>query len=1612
MINAKILFQTITKDLSDWLYFKRNQKGSVGGKVLTAISENLSSLQFDIDNYVNSHFLSYYLDKTYDIPFKHTRIHLGLIDLENIQLLDYHFTLTDNLSLFENSTKYAYFEDGFLYFKITSVPENTVIRYTYKNYPLEAKTESVMIWNVFDEFALYVGLKRYDDEDNEHLLNRILYQSQNPVNGSTEGLKNALSNALDLPKHDIRIEPVNSTNFLNEIDGVSLYETISELNRDIYRTKKWGIDYWQYNFKNDCYYPHLYDIQPSVFQDGIGDNDDLKIDTVKDSPLIHAKIKTYNKDEVVIKEYHKKYPSLIQLPLKLSKPLNVLKPLRASGIIHAGTLTPLSKYDFDLNYERLETVNKYFHTNALIDVSKCSKQAFYPFVDGKQYKLKVMSLEPLGSLAATATLNGEDLLISKDNFVKDAFGYLTHKSIKLTPTHLGYFNICDNFKHFEKGFGLNDAEKKGRLALSLNHLESSFFSFRVINPEYQQIESHSLSFKGFYRQGLIYENIINEESLFAIRQKANSIRFYIEGKATVIVKKIDTNDSQIEIEIENGYYETPYGIFSPIEYLIYIIPSSSTEKILIKELGFVSYALSVYTQLGNITNQKIPPDLNNTLFFELTTYTNNSPRIASIYFGEPVENLHYYTAPFTYHENDQLILEGMDVLFTLYDLESETETLCPNIFSTYTAMESFTVQLNLNSFSQINELYSDGGTLFKKNDHYYLTLLKGESINYFKIDGIKINMQKTYTLESLLDDYSQNATYFVSPIVDGIIQKTPTTLSIKRFHFENIYGMYTIKIKNPLFEHCFVLVNSEDHHTSCYAPLQNLKILAINRECYKSHVERFLYQEEILDVPFVDYFSPFLPQNTTLFFHAVSLDQNAQIRFYDTDTHHKSEYSIGIKNLAFNVSYLLSDYVDMEERDFILNVELQKHILLPDTLTDEFNNTLFLNEYIINTPKGYDVFYDRKGESILNDNPNMLKTERFVLEEDGFKKLKYCHVNKVIYISFTSYTENAPSTIHAYELIQSLGIIKFDLEFTKNNKGRLIYIHYLIDQPLYLVADTNILYDTVYVSEDAYLLTSESDYTTKEPFIQCAYNKFLEADHITVQLKEPGYKGIIEQENGRISIVKVLQTDQICIHDGYYYHDGKEYYMFADNRSLVNYSNDYIQTENVAFMHNGIQLFTSGINHILNSRFEKNNAQILSYTTSFNSFKSNNDLNRINSCEQINLWECYNTNISLSQGLYDLGIVFNAKVEGKPNMIAMRVPELLADECVFSFWYKGNGTPKIIKFLQNNESHIEISDYDSCNYFNKDGFIYSIPLTKQKNIFYYLVIDNAEGIIDDLVLCKKTCWNLDLHVKDSLKIMLPHFDGAPNSLQRFYFTSQKFYKGTTEMLDNGIIQKTSFIKYGYTPVLEKEWIKNTVGEHIAYSRNCIFATDRNAYCLSPIVKLDDLSFIEDIIIQTNFMLPKEKKCPFFVYMGQTPDTLQLYYSSTGDKLILSKKEQYVQVKVHVKDVLFSLDISARYKEGVKTFLSEAVGIFESEQFDLGIVREASLEQIGFSTFSPKNTYYVRSSKIDNLFMPYTKIIFDKDGVMTPINLGECRYIQFKIDIEDSCGIDYFEVKYS
>jgi hypothetical protein len=105
---------------------------------------------------------------------------------------------------------------------------------------------------------------------------------------------------------DIIIERPTAENLVKYYDQyITILDHWKEVNRDVYKEKRWDVDAWNFSSKCVDYIPHAWDVLLSDYVNGIGFKDDLKVEIIDDSITTDVTIYFYKKQIDYLNDYIK-----------------------------------------------------------------------------------------------------------------------------------------------------------------------------------------------------------------------------------------------------------------------------------------------------------------------------------------------------------------------------------------------------------------------------------------------------------------------------------------------------------------------------------------------------------------------------------------------------------------------------------------------------------------------------------------------------------------------------------------------------------------------------------------------------------------------------------------------------------------------------------------------------------------------------------------------------------------------------------------------------------------------------------------------------------------------------------------------------------------------------------------------------------------------------------------------------------------------------------------------------------------------------------------------------------------------------------------------------------
>ena len=288
-----------------WSDIRKRYKTSTGGRFLASALEESLKTEDAIQEYIDSYFLYNYIGHEDEVMAFVYMANVGKIDnLSDVKVFynnEWYF-FEEDIKRFEKEKRYVFYEDGKIYLKVADYIDGVnTIQLHIDDYTSTYPIKFTHVWNIFDEFATFVNTRRYEGESNKQLLERILYITRNLPNGTESGLKHAIISELmfdcpDITEEDIKIEGPTPENLMKAYeDYETLLDMLVDVNRDVFRAKRWDIDSWEYRFESINYIPHVWDRVIKEWQNGVASFDDLEVILADNSDTTDATIYFYKR---------------------------------------------------------------------------------------------------------------------------------------------------------------------------------------------------------------------------------------------------------------------------------------------------------------------------------------------------------------------------------------------------------------------------------------------------------------------------------------------------------------------------------------------------------------------------------------------------------------------------------------------------------------------------------------------------------------------------------------------------------------------------------------------------------------------------------------------------------------------------------------------------------------------------------------------------------------------------------------------------------------------------------------------------------------------------------------------------------------------------------------------------------------------------------------------------------------------------------------------------------------------------------------------------------------------------------------------------------------------
>lgn len=1684
-----------------WSDIRKRYSKSTGGKLLGTVTEQSLDIEKAIQEYIDSYFLDR-IEGHNIVAFSYMATTGIIKNIDNVRVVynKTDYTLTTNIDEFLNATEdyLSYYENGKVYIREEVYTGNNTITIYIDNDYLDYDLNRIHIWNIYDEFACFIGMERHEGESNEDLYRRMIYFNQNKPSGSETGLKNAIMSELmidcpDLKLEDIKIQSVDAINLRKAYKGYNeLLDLLNEINRDVYRWKRWDLDEWQYDFKSIEYLPYKWDEALTKWQNGIGHGDNLQVVLSNNVNSTNADITLYSKDKETLnayirnKEIYKNVKLIFQKYNQNLNSVNVKYRLKAAPIkLVDPAALKLSIYSSTETTETLKIQDVYkLGTNITrTDGSKLTdayryRLQFIPKNDNYNMEIYRATVS-YRNKTTKAILKTESLLKDGNGFKLNSFGNLISTSVNKTINNTSNMVESNHLTNVNEGFTIRDGYTNGSGTVNINGYGNQTITF-ISNCDMTEIPRSEIKTEGcLWRDNeLVLRTDYDSYRKITIEIKANKFSFTLNTDTTLDFYMFDYDENKYVSHSISGagtVFETEETL-APRKIKMYL-KLKNVEDISLGNFMYNNYTIKLRTANGALTaienNDRtfiLPDYIQNKLYIELRTASSEAPIINSMFIGSDVLNNTYTTGPISYMNNYDRILDidcNCNCTLIKYDSNDiEIERIENYVSSSYYKAidnDAF-IRLNLDDWDEIYSVISETGAidLVEESGQYYYNLLlsNGEIATSITVNGVK---HTDPTVVSMLDvlksqfggfDITTNKVY-CSKLANGLIVSTGTnTTDFEIFKISSDFFKRKNAVKyifedipsdiNVIWGTDSILVdgfsNTHDFDYISFYPVNSIISTALN--------EYNLFLNEMKEIPLVNNFSPLIDTSSLNFYTVepyISTDP-VNIRFYPFDKQLEfdelKDWSVGIKDLyiKYDADLFNTEAYEIQETSIVNRMKLSNYMEIADVYNLSDNSVLYTQQYVVKPPDNAEIIY--KTYDGTDDTADLMIDE--IIDVDNyFSKLRYANIDRIIQLTeYYNYTDY--DAYEDYRLINEQGIIVWP-EYERDKEKKItVHIKYTVKKPIALVYTEDALYEAISYVVDAYKELSTYTIFNMEngsKYDLCNLEEFKDCDLVYVNCSEPSFESIMV--DSYLKFNKFAEENTILVKTGYYYVNGKEYYLFSNDGTLDINTYTGLNAVNTKLRNAEIETYKATDNYVRNSAM---NLRGMNNLYGFNYNKETlygvSNFGKYTACNSFNEWNTFGSRLSLVSDLEnyvlnDVALEFNFEEEW--GYAYIDITDYLYDGISYIGFlaygldvYIGIERPYMgVKF--NRALNIEIGGP-----IKSSSYIYTCELKPEDKCRYYLVVKQNKysaydhKVLDDIIITddKDKLYSSTVHMKnlDILGLNIAN-QKTESTCYRMHIKSNKYCENKgASLCSDGCIKTTSNIDWGLTVLAKyetKEDFATCELDNLILTNNYVQASHTGyGYLTTQPIYIENPNTVKRLFYKLNNINTKEMTgLRFALYTSNTKDgtySPNKYENSNYGYMDNKNLGMYIKVKIAIPagKVLDNLILFAEYKSNKDNTLMAPTcerGELISYVFDTQENLSYKVKSISLNDISNINDVklYVRASSDKysaDVWGDWKQINFGVDGKITnTVKWNSARFFQIKVLINNRDG--YIDLNY-
>ena len=1680
-----------------WTDIRKRYKTSYGGKLLSSVIDEEITIEETIQEYIDSYFLYNYIGHEDEVmAFCYTANVGDLKALEGASVYynDTLFPFSNSIKHFEENLTFSFYEEGKIYIRVEDYIEGVnTFKLVIDDQSAEYNLEKVHIWNIFDEFATFVNTRRYQNETNKQLVDRILYITKNMPNGTEDGLKHSIISELmtdfpELTMDDIIIERPTANNLMKPYESYeTLLDLLAEVNRDVYRCKRWDLDYWEYDFESISYIPHVWDKVVRDWQNGVGSYNDLEVILTDNNETTDATIHFYEKTLEDFQKYVYNKNIDNEIHFTMSRYNNILNKKNIKYKIQASELEEITYEDIKMNlYEAKKQTDEIAIQDIASGWGKDIERIDNSIIDDiNNYKLEFESKSGYDLKISRANViyinkttgvehSAMDLLENPPaGFVRNSEYEVVSESTKMIIETVEQFNQSSGFCNENEHITIAPGENSGYGKISLTDMAGLYINYEF-DCDTVSIPNDMINTMGGYwtlnnkqEVFVVRGDYSTEEKIIDFSMEVNELSFDIHEttlNSRILITVIDDGVRLPEQDISDKSTFSIEKTSQPRMVQI-IIKVLSINDVVFTNFRYNTYSIELKLAKGELektsNGYKLPNFYSNELEVTLHAGSGYSPVLKGIYIGESFKNIKYVTDKIPYIDNCYRIFEittnGITNLLTVDDngKEISRKNNYEALFLYKAKSDQAYVRIDLSEYESIEKIDTQIGSLETIEEsgiiYYNIRLKTGQIASKIIVKGTKNRVAREVTLEDLIKFYISDfdMTYdsiYCSKCTKGLIVSrlnpggTPYNVMVN-VKSEVFKGLKIVKYEMKMPQKFGAIFGSnngyENRSNVNLSSFDYISIYPAGSQLYVAINEFDTYLMENRFIPIANNFSPMLNREKLLFYNVELYDksqaENITVRFHNMNNAQNNifdlpSWSIGTNNsfiaiynnidLLNNAMYDITTF-NIDEKGFLSSsVDIKESYELTD------HTILNTEKFIIDTESDlvtikYD-YYDGTSKK-----EHLLKYEEIMVENDGFNKLTFSNIDSVFHCSTLS-PDNGHMINIEFEILKEQGIIIWkNPDLLKN--GVRVYIVYSIKKPVAFVFDLEYLYRAIDYDVEAYNQIGEYDFTAikngqqfdllDKSWMPEVVEDYKASDLIYVSCTSPTFESKLK--NNIITFERYLTEETILIKTGYYYINGREYYLFSEDDSELIKNNEYYTSNNIDISGGEITTYKETNNYITNSEMRlKGLADLYYFDCTKPLTYGISKFDYLTACNTFDSWETFEMKMKLATGLNGLAIEFVPQMPDGYAYIDITDALIENVDTYVSFY----ATKYLEVFIGKEDKYLDIKFERSLSIKMHSELIYENSdirytiINKKKDERFYLIVKGA-GIIDDIIISDSKQSTFEAHNKNIDMLGFDLYEKKPEGSQyKMVLRTDKDYTSNhAALMSDGCIKTTSSLDWyitEYKSYTDDNAFKTCILQNVGVNRHCIFTGNNDGVLETLPIQIDNLDCIKKLIIKINDLdVDNMKGFETLVYSSNAYNGTfeQCCNTQTKNRFCISKNslDRFIKLKINIPAYKYikSIHIFAEYistNEKPLPVLTKQTGFITSKIYDLQDIVNCRVKSIDIKDISNINDIeiYIRASK-DHEFLDvwtdWRRIKFDNNFKITSnIDFNNARFLQYKV----------------